>query len=378
MAEEDNPAVGTIPINPEPRLHVQFRMCYTGSDPSTYALDIDLTLPGDGITAIFGQSGSGKTTLLRCVAGLERAQEGRLTVNGEDWQSDTLFLPTHQRSLGYVFQESSLFPHLTAQGNLNYAMKRSGVPSANVLFDQVIALMGIEPVLARYPHQLSGGERQRVAIARALLIQPRLLLMDEPLASLDTARKQEILPYLERLRSTFDMPILYVSHSLDEVTRLADHVVVLEQGRVVAQGRVDEVFSRIDVPLPVGNEAGVVWQGEVRERNEQWRLARIACAGGDLWVRDMGDAIGQRIRVRILARDVSLTLTCHEDSSILNRLPVNVLEIATDSDTAMALVRLQADNDFVTAQLTSRSVDYLKLVPGQRLWAQIKSVAILR
>lgn len=378
MAEEDNPAVGKTPINPEPRLHAQFLMRYAGPDSSTFSLDVDLTLPGNGITAIFGQSGSGKTTLLRCVAGLERAQAGRLTVNGEDWQSDTLFLPTYQRPLGYVFQESSLFPHLSAKGNLHYAIKRSGVPDSNALYHQVIELMGIEPVLPRYPDQLSGGERQRVAIARALLIQPRLLLMDEPLASLDAARKQEILPYLERLGLTFDIPILYVSHSLDEVSRLADHVVVLQQGLAVAQGRVGDVFSRIDVPLLAGSDAGVVWQGVVKERNEKWHLARIACAGGDLWVRDAGDALGQRIRVRILARDVSLTLSYHEDSSILNRLPVDVLEIVTGNDAAMALVRLQAGNDFVTAQLTYRSVDYLKLAPGIRLWAQIKSVAILR
>ena len=376
MAQNDSSLIGKAAT--ASLLQAQFLLGYGGSDASTFSLDVNLTLPGKGITAIFGQSGSGKTTLLRCVAGLERAQAGRLTINGESWQSDTLFVPTHQRSLGYVFQESSLFPHLSAQGNLNYAIKRSGIAHSKALSDHVIELMGIAPLLSRYPNQLSGGERQRVAIARALLIQPRLLLMDEPLASLDAARKQEILPYLEKLRSTFEVPILYVSHALDEVTRLADYVVVLEQGRAVAEGNVGEVFSRIDVPLPVGSDAGVVWQGQVIERNQQWHLARIACAGGDLWVRDTGDAIGQPIRVRILARDVSLSLSCHEDSSILNRLPVKVLEIASDSDAAMARVRLQAGNDFVTAQVTCRSVDHLKLAPEQRLWAQIKSVAILR
>ncbi len=363
--------------NPEQGLHAQFQLQYPGKE-SAFALDVNLALPGNGITAIFGQSGSGKTTLLRCVAGLQQATRGQLMVNGETWQSDTLFLPTHQRSLGYVFQESSLFPHLTAKGNLSYAIKRSGIPNSATLYDQVIELMGIESVLSRYPRQLSGGERQRVAIARALLIQPRLLLMDEPLASLDMARKQEILPYLEKLRSALAIPILYVSHSVDEVARLANHVVVLQQGRVVTQGSISHVFSRLDLPLPTGNDAGVIWEGDVVERNQQWHLARIACAGGDLWVRDAGDAEGQCIRVRILAKDVSLALSCHNDSSIVNRIPVAVMETAPDRDAAMALVRLQAGNDHLIARLTYRSVDYLKLTPGQQLWAQIKSVAIVR
>lgn len=377
MTEEDYPAPNESPASAND-LHATFLMRYAGSDSSGFSLDVDLRLPGNGITAIFGQSGSGKTTLLRCIAGLEHARPGYLTVRGEHWQSDAQFLPTHRRPLGYVFQEASLFPHLTARGNLRYALKRSGVATPGPLYDQVIELMGISAVLSRYPHQLSGGERQRVAIARALMIQPRLLLMDEPLASLDTTRKQEILPYLEKLRSRFDIPILYVSHSLDEVARLADHLVVLQQGRVAAQGPVGEVFSRMDAPQLVGSDAGVIWQGEVVEKLPQWHLARIACAGGDLWVRDNGEPPGQPIRVRILARDVSLTLSHHEDSSILNRLPVSVLEIATDRDAGMALVQLQAGNDVVTAQVTHRSVDYLNLAPGQLLWAQIKSVAIVR
>ncbi len=359
-------------------LHARFRLRFPGADAAAFSLDVDLTLPGKGITAIFGQSGSGKTTLLRCIAGLERAGQGRLTIGGETWQDAGLFRPTHRRPLGYVFQESSLFPHLTAQGNLDYATARCSAPYSQALYDRVIALMGIEGILHRHPAQLSGGERQRVAIARALLIQPRLLLMDEPLASLDFARKQEILPYLEKLKSSVEIPILYVSHSLDEVARLADQVVVLEQGRAVAQGAAAEVFSRIDLPWPTGNEFGVVWQGEVVERNAQWHLARLVCQGSELWVRDAGDALGQQVRVRILARDVSLTLACHEDSSILNRLPVIVEDIARDRDDAMALVRLRSGSNYVIARITHRSMDHLQLEPGNRLWAQIKSVAIVR
>ena len=362
----------------ESGLQAQFRLRHPGTHASSFTLDVDLTLPGQGITAIFGQSGSGKTTLLRCVAGLERPEQGRLTANGETWQDKGLFLPTHRRPLAYVFQESSLFPHLTAQGNLDYATARCHAACSKALYDQVIALMGIEGILHRHPAQLSGGERQRVSIARALLIQPRLLLMDEPLASLDFARKQEILPYLEKLKSTFDLPILYVSHSLDEVARLADQLVLLEQGRTVAQGAAAELFSRIDLPWPSGNEFGVVWQGEVVERNEQWHLARLVCQGSELWVRDAGEALGQQVRVRIMARDVSLALACHEDSSILNRLPVTVEDIAPDRDHAMALVRLRAGSNHVIARITYRSIDHLQLLPGKQLWAQIKSVAIVR
>lgn len=364
--------------NQTSEIHARFLLQYSDSKLCPFSLDVDLTIPGRGVTAIFGQSGSGKTTFLRCIAGLEKAKLGHLSVNGEQWQNNFLFLPTHQRPLGYVFQESSLFAHLTAQGNLDYARKRSGVVNSKTLYEQVISLMGVEPILHRYPNQLSGGERQRIAIARALLIQPRLLLMDEPLASLDSARKQEILPYLEKLQTSFDIPILYVSHSMDEVARLADHVVLLQQGKVVAQGGINDVFSRIDLPLPIANDAGVVWQGHVVERDKKWNLARIACIGGDLWVHDVYDKIGQHVRVRILASDVSLTLACHEDSSILNRLSIEVADIESDENKAEALVQLRAGDGYMIARLTRRSIDHLKLERGTRLWAQIKSVAIVR
>lgn len=359
-------------------IHARFQLRYPGSTVATFALDVDLTAPGNGITAIFGPSGSGKTTLLRCIAGLEMPDEGHLTVNGDTWQSPAAFTPTHKRALGYVFQEASLFPHLTAKGNLHYAVKRSGAVLTTEMYDRVMAVMGIAPVLHRYPDQLSGGERQRVAIARALLIQPRLLLMDEPLASLDAARKQEILPYLERLRSAFDIPMLYVSHSMDEVARLADHAVVLDHGQIVAQGNVADVFSRLDLPLPGGEDAGVILAGRVVERDAQWQLMRVAFAGGgELWVRDGGDALNQTVRLRVLARDVSLALAPHDDSSILNRLPVEVVEI-NGADEAMAFIRLKAGGEYLIAQVTRRSVAHLQLAPGKAVWAQIKSVAIVR
>ncbi len=211
-----------------------------------FALQVDLHLPAGGVTAFFGHSGSGKTTLLRCIAGLERAPKGRLVVNGELWQEEGQWLPTHKRSIGYVFQEASLFPHLSVLGNLQYGMKRISDPQ-RVNLHQVVELLGIGHLLARKPESLSGGERQRVGIARALAVSPRLLLMDEPLAALDLKRKREILPYLERLHDELDIPVLYVSHSPDEVMVLADYIVVLDEGQVLAEGLPADIFRHLDL-----------------------------------------------------------------------------------------------------------------------------------
>jgi molybdate transport system ATP-binding protein len=238
--------------------------------------------------------------------------------------------------------------------------------------------MDIESILDHYPHQLSGGQRQRVAIARALLTRPRLLLMDEPLVSLDTSRKQEIMPYLERLRQEVALPIFYVSHTVDDVARLADHLVILDQGRVVANGPLNDVLSRIDIPTRLGNDAGVVIEAILADRDSQWNLARLEFDGGSLWVRDGGEALSDSLRVRVLARDVSLALTNHEDTSVLNRLPAVVARITEDDDQAMALVQLQVGATVLMARITRRSAYHLQLAEGQSVWAQIKSVAIVR
>lgn len=349
-------------------------------------LDIDLTLPGRGITAVFGPSGAGKTTLLRCLAGLQQAP-GRLMVNGRVWQSEADFLPTHQRQLGYVFQEASLFDHLTALGNLRYAIKRTqsrSVGSENPFrhslnFEEIIELLGLGELLNQKPAALSGGERQRVAIARALLAEPALLLMDEPMASLDQARKQEILPYLENLHAALDIPVVYVSHQMAEVSRLADHLVLLDQGRVLASGPIQELLSQIDPSFEAmaGFDAGVVLEGIVAQRDEDWHLMKVATSGGDLWVRDQGGEPGQTLRIRVLARDVSLALQPPEASSIQNFLPVEVLQVEPDEDEAMALVRLKSADDVLVARITRRAVAGLGLEQGQSLVAQIKSAAIV-
>ena len=343
---------------------------------SGFTLDVDLDLPGRGVTALFGHSGSGKTTLLRCIAGLERAPQGQLTVQGEVWQSDTHWLPTHQRPLGYVFQEASLFPHLSVLGNLRYGLKRT-TGAQRVSLDAAIELLGIGHLLARKPDQLSGGERQRVGIARALALSPRLLLMDEPLAALDLKRKQEILPYLERLHRELDIPVLYVSHSPDEVARLADHIVVLEAGRAVATGPLSETLARLDLPIRLGEDAGVVLDAVVAERDTQWHLARVDFPGGSLWVRDSGHALGHAVRVRILARDVSIALQAVTGISIQTCLPATVDHLADDDHPALALARLNVGASPLIARLTRRAAAELALAPGQSVWVQIKAVALI-
>ena len=354
-------------------LHARFDVAFD----SRFSLKVDLELPDRGISAIYGASGSGKTTLLRCIAGLHRSDDGFLKLNDTVWQNDRQFIPTHQRSLAYVFQEASLFSHLNVEGNLNFAWRRSRDKDSRYL-QQVISLMGIEPLLARSTGSLSGGERQRVAIARALLARPRLLLLDEPLAALDTGRREEILPYLERLHEEFSAPVLYVSHSLDEIARLADQLVVMEAGRIVANDALGKVLTRTDIALSQRDEAGVVLEACVLERDEHWHLIRVEFSGGSLWIRDNGDHLGKNLRIRVLARDVSLALDEPGATSIVNRLPAKVEAISETADSAMALVTLVLGETRILARLTRRSVHTLELQPGKTVWAQLKSVAVLR
>ncbi len=344
-----------------------------------FALDVDLELPGRGVTALFGQSGCGKTTLLRCIAGLERGS-GRLAVNGEIWQDDARFVPTHQRPLGYVFQDARLFAHLDVRRNLDYGAKRAFRRSASAdssRRDAIIELLGLGPLLDRLPERLSGGEQQRGEIARALLTAPRLLLMDEPLASLDHARKQEFLPWLERLRDELDIPLIYVSHAPDEVARLADHIVVMAAGRAVAQGPLAETLARIDLPIKLGEDAGAVFAARVAERDAEWHLARVEFAGGELWVRDNGTAVGRDVRVRILARDVSIANSRHDDVSIMNLLPATVVAHAAEDHPSQVLVQLRVGETLLLGRLTRRSAHRLDLAPGRAVWVQIKAVALV-
>ncbi len=345
-------------------------------DWSEFKLDVDLDLPGRGVTALFGHSGSGKTTLLRCMAGLERAAAGHLVVNGEIWQDERHWLPTYKRPLGYVFQEASLFAHLTVMGNLRYGRRRIS-NEQRVSLEQAIELLGIGHLLERKPDRLSGGERSRVAIARALAVSPRILLMDEPLAALDLKRKQEILPYLERLHDALDIPVLYVSHAPDEVARLADHLVVMENGRVLACGALADTLTRLDLPIRLGEDAGAILDATVAEIDNIWHLARMEFAGGSLWARDQGLSIGRRVRVRVLARDVSLASEPPGRSSIQNVLQGRVDAIADDDHPGLALVRVQVGDVMLLSRLTKRAAASLDVVPGQAVWLQVKSVALM-
>ena len=344
---------------------------------SGFSLDVDIRLPGRGVSALFGPSGSGKTTLLRCLAGLERAPDGYLAVDGEIWQQGDSFLPTDSRPLGYVFQEASLFAHLSVRRNLEYGLRRVPESARRVSLDQAIALLGIGHLLARMPARLSGGERQRVAIARALAVSPRILLMDEPLSGLDVPRKREILPYLERLHDELEIPLIYVSHSPDEVARLADHIVLMDAGRAVAAGPLVETLARLDLPFSLGEDAGVVLDGVLAQRDETWHLARIDFPGGSLWVRDHGLRPGRHVRVRVLARDVSLALEHADNTSFQNILPGTVEAIGEDAHPALSLVRVRVGESALVARVTRRSATALALMPGRRVWAQVKSVALM-
>jgi len=345
-----------------------------------FVLEVDLALPSRGVSALFGPSGCGKTTVLRALAGLEHAA-GRVALGDQVWQDDAThcFVPTHRREIGYVIQDAALFPHLDVRRNLDYGRKRIAPPRRRIALDQAIELLGIGALMARRPDTLSGGERQRVAIARALATSPALLLMDEPLSALDDARKAEVLPYLKRLHRELSIPVVYVSHALDEVAQLADHLVLMAQGRVLASGALGEMLSRLDLPTARGDEAGVVLDAVVAERDAAWQLARLQLAGGQhsLWSRDTGLAPGSALRVRVLARDVSLAATAQAGSSIGNQLPAVVEAIADDEHPALALVRVRLGTLPLVARLTRRSVHALALQPGQPVWAQVKTVALL-
>lgn len=358
-------------------IEAAFQLEYPG-----FSLDVNLRLPEKGVTALFGHSGSGKTTVLRCFAGLNRAPKGRLVVGGQVWQDEGsgaakgVFLPTHRRPLGLVFQEASLFPHLSVRQNLEYGMKRSG-NKAGEGFTACVELLGIAPLLERAPAHLSGGERQRVAIARALLTRPRLLLMDEPLAALDLKRKLEILPYLERLHDELDIPVLYVSHAPDEVARLADHLVLMEAGRVVASGPLMETLARADLPPAFADDAGVVLQATV-VAHEADGLTRLAVPCGNLLVSRVDASPGKQLRCRIHARDVSLALSPREDCSILNTLPARVAAVVATETPGHVLVQLElAEQVRLLARITERSRAVLGVVPGLELVAQVKAVALL-
>lgn len=345
---------------------------------SDFRLNVDLSLPGQGITALFGASGAGKTTVLRILAGLEPAAQGRICVQGEVWQDSAqgLFKPVHQRALGYVFQEASLFEHLNVQDNLQFGFTRTPARERKQSWTETLALLGIGHLLKRWPHELSGGERQRVAIARALATSPRLLLLDEPLAALDRARKAHILPYLEQLQKQLALPVILVTHAVDEVARLADHLVLLDTGLVTASGPTADLLTRLDLPLAHGDTAGAVLHCKVASHDHRDQLSLTRFAGGELIVARQDADPGTSLRVRVAARDVSLALQHQTGTSILNIIACTVTAVSPDGP-GQVMVALQAGGTPLLARITARSFHALALEPGKAVFAQIKGVAVL-
>jgi molybdate transport system ATP-binding protein len=343
-----------------------------------FALDAQFATRARGLTALFGPSGSGKSTIVAAIAGLLRPTSGRIVAGGE-----TLFdaargidVPAERRRVGYVFQDARLFPHLKVHDNLAYGLKRAPAGDRAIGFDAVVELLGIGPLLERRPLRLSGGEKQRVAIGRALLAQPRLLLMDEPLASLDAARRLEILPYVERLRDELGLRIVYVSHTLDEVLRLASTIVVVDAGRVVAQGTPAELAQRRDLQPFFGRfEAGAVLEGRVASHDEAHRLTRVDLGRHVLVLPRLALAAGAAVRVRVRARDVILAVAPPEGLSVQNVLPGVVTEIVEEPG-SHAEVKLDAAGIALLARVTRDSVHRLGLAPGRPVFALVKSVAI--
>jgi molybdate transport system ATP-binding protein len=355
-------------------LHMQLRL-HRGD----FVLDVNDTLPHTGIIAVFGPSGAGKTSLLRCLAGLEPAAAGALALNDTAWQDQTrqLFVPPHQRGISMVFQEARLFNHLTTRDNLEYGLRRTPPTQRRLTLEEVVTALQLETLLKRAPQQLSGGERQRIALGRALLASPQLLLLDEPLSALDRALKDAILPFLAQLPERLGMPIIYVSHTLDEVIRLADHLLLLEDGRISSHGPLADMFQRLDLSLAQRDDAGAVLEAEVAAHDDHYQLSTLAFADQHLTVSRLANAIGTRLRLHIQARDVSLTLQRPADTTILNILPCTIDALASARSPAQSLIKLETAGQVLLARVTRKSCEQLDLRPGMKVYAQIKSVALV-
>ena len=353
-------------------LEANFKMDYPG-----FNLDVELTLPAKGVTVVFGPSGSGKTTLLRCLSGLERAPSGTLKLAGQVWQDDGIFIPIHQRKVGLVFQESRLFPHLSIQENLLYGYQRTQSAERNLHLDEVVEVLGLAALLKRTPDKLSGGEKQRVAIGRALLTSPKLLLMDEPLASLDMQRKAEIIPFIKRIEDEFKTPIIYVTHSVDEVLQLVDTMVILQAGKVANFGPVQEVFSDVRLRQVLGEEQlGAVLETSVAGHDEEFELTRLDFMGQTLNVPKQNIPVGQNLRVHIHSKDVSLSTAPPAGvTSVLNILQAKVAKIGTLGGYSVD-IELDAGQP-ILATITRKSLANLNLKPGQPVYAHIKAIKMI-
>ncbi len=352
-------------------LSVRFRHDFPG-----LALAIDFTAPSPGVTALFGRSGAGKSSIIGAVAGLLRVTDARIEVDGAVLTDSAqhLLVPPERRHVGLVFQDARLFPHMSVEGNLRYGLRRA--PRGKIRFDDVVALLGIAPLLARRPHTLSGGEKQRVAIGRALLSQPLLLAMDEPLASLDARHRTEILDYLARLKSALKLPILYVTHALDEVARLADTLVLIRAGRVLAAGPVATILARGDLPLAARPDAAAILPARVVAHDPARQLSTVQAGGRDFLVPLLAIAVGTATRLRIPAREVILATEVPRGISVHNVIAGTVRAVTMDGEHHAALVEIALDGAALLARVTPDAVARLALRPGVAVLALVKSVAL--
>lgn len=339
---------------------------------------ISAEIPLEGVTAVMGPSGAGKTTLLRCIAGLERRGRIDVRMGSETWQDEVTFLPPHSRPVSMVFQSTQLFAHLDVAGNLRFAVEHSRARrGVGIELQRAVELLGIEQLLAQRPDELSGGQRQRVAIARALLAPARILLMDEPMASLDLPARAEILPYLKTLCEELALPIVYVSHDLDEIMAIAPRMLVIERGQVLASGPVGELSTRLDLAMSHERQATSVMRGRIRRVDERYGLAEMSVEGaGDasLHLTTTSSRAGDDINVRIAARDVSIARTRPEATSILNCLPGTIEQIDRD-EPWFAMIRLRVGGQHLLARITRKSLDDLGLAVGDSVFALVKSAA---
>jgi len=345
----------------------------------SFILNGELSIESAGVTALYGPSGCGKTTLLRALAGLEPQALGRIEVDGNLWQDSEagIFLAPHLRSIGFVFQEGRLFEHLNVEGNLRFGLKRTPQTNRRVSFGAVVEQLDLEPLLSRGTASLSGGEQRRVALGRALLRSPGLLLLDEPLSGLDAERKSAILPYLERIQQTLAVPIIYVSHSLDDIIRLADDLVCMESGRLISQGPLAAQLTRLDGKLAQEEEASALVEARVLRHHEEDHLTELSFSGGRLLVTRKDLDLNAPVRVRVQARDISLALSRAEDTSISNILEATVTEIGS-TNPHHRLIALDVGGTRLLARISLRSATRLNLAIGSIVYAQIKAVAIAR
>jgi len=350
--------------------------CSIKLERKEFSIEADFNIPDHGVLGIFGHSGSGKTTLLRCLAGLEKKAQGHIEFNKQNWLNASQNLSCQARNIGYIFQEDRLFPHLSVQKNIEYGSKRC-ISGNTISLDRkkLFELLNINHLLNRKPQQLSGGEKQRVALARALLKNPQIMLLDEPLASLDQKHKQEILPFLSCLHKELNIPMLYVSHSLEEVSLLCDHIIVIEQGRIQFDGGLHEALVSPESPLAKADDAAAVLDGIITKQEKEFQLSTIQTANGNNIIAPSMAEIGQSVRVRIQASNISLCKTAISDSSILNIIEGTISAIVDESGSHV-LLQINSKNDLLLARITQKSHQHLELAIGQTIYMQIKAVSI--